>query len=169
MTVPANVMVKHGGKSDKDRLAEAEAILSDKINGMPVSQMMEKYGISKATVYRRIEDAVDARIAPTVDKYREQMNAAYDEQVVRANQNIAGCMSLIDMITRDPEAKPGDLAVAISAHARAIELLNRIREAQRKLNGLDMPVKADVTVTHVTPLDTEISDLVSQLDAPTAG
>lgn len=160
-------LITHG-KSEKDRLAEAERILSDKINGMPVSQIMEKYSCSKQTVYNRIDAAVDARVAPTVDRYREMMNAAYDEQMVSCQKHRSAAVTLIEQgaTMEDPKI----LAQGMAEHARALELISRTREAQRKLNGLDMPVRADVHVTVTTPLDNSIEALVEQLDhAPATG
>jgi DNA-binding Lrp family transcriptional regulator len=156
----AQVTSRYDGKTEGDRLREGERILSDKINGTPISQIMEKYGLSKATVYRRIDQATEARIAPTVDAYREQMNAAYDEQVVRANQNIEGCLRLIEIVTAGADVAAVERALA--AHARAIELLNRTREAQRKLNGLDMPARAEVSVVHHDAKDLELAEMVRQ-------
>jgi hypothetical protein len=164
------VLTKHSGKTERDRLAEAEALLSDHINGMPISQLMGKYELSRATVYRRIDAAIDARIAPTVDRYREKMNAAYEEQIIRANQNIEGCLRLIEIVTAGTDVAAVERALA--AHARAVELLNRTREAQRKLNGLDMPVRAEVTVTVQDETERAISDLnarMERLRAPSAG
>jgi hypothetical protein len=153
-------LVTHG-KSEQDRLREGEEILSDRVNGMPVSQMMEKYGVSRQTIYNRIEQATMARVVPTVDKYREMMNAAYDEQVTRANQNIEGCLRLIEMVSIGTD--PAAVERALAAHVRAVELLNRTREAQRKLNGLDLPQRVDVTVTVQDETDKAIADLNARL------
>lgn len=166
----AQVTSRYDGKTEGDRLREGERILSDKINGTPISQIMEKYGLSKATVYRRIDQATEARLVPTVDRYREQMNAAYEEQVVRANQNIEGCLRLIEIVTAGTDVAAVERALA--AHARAVELLNRTREAQRKLNGLDLPARVDVTVTVQDETERAISDLnarMERLRAPSAG
>lgn len=161
MAQAAPQLTRYNGKGEAERLAEAERILSDKINGMPVSQMMEKYGCSKQTIYNRIDAAVKARIQPTVDTYREQMNAAYEEQMEMALQHKAAARILIDQATVSEDSRA--LAQGMTEHARAFDMIARTREAQRKLNGLDMPVRADVHVTVSSPVDNEIEALVAQL------
>jgi transposase len=157
----AHITSAHNGKTEAERLAEGERILSDHINGMRASELISKYGVSKATLYRRIDRALADRVAPTVDAYREKMNAAYEEQIVRANQNIEGCLRLIEIVSAGTDVAAVERA--LGAHARAVELLNRTREAQRKLNGLDMPVRAEVTVTVTSPIDAEVEALAAQL------
>lgn len=166
MTIAA-ITAAHSGMNEKDRLAQGEAILSDKINGMPMSAIMEKHGVSLSTAHRRIDRAVAARIAPTVDAYREQMNAAYDEQVERINRHLVAAMVMVEQATVAGDMDLMDRGMV--HHLKAIEQLNRTREAQRRLNGLDAPVRTDVHLTVTTPLDASIESLVSQLDAPVAG
>lgn len=149
------------GKDSKARLVEAEQILSDKINGMPVSQIMEKYSCSRQTVYNRIDAAVDARVTPTVDRYREMMNAAYEEQMVSCLRHKAAALVLIEQGTTAEDSKV--LMQGMAEHARALDMIARTREAQRKLNGLDMPVRAEVTVTVTSPIDAEVEALAAQL------
>lgn len=162
-------VARHSGKTEADRLREGEQILSDRINGMPVSQMMEKYSCSRQTIYNRIDQATKARVAPTVDAYRQQMNAAYEEQMEMALRHKAAALSLITMA--DAKGDPKALTAGMMEHARAFDMIARTREAQRKLNGLDLPVTANVNVTVTTPFDSAVDDLVAQLDerAPAAG
>lgn len=160
-------LVTHG-KSEADRLREAEQILSDRINGMPVSQMMEKYSCSRQTIYNRIDAAVAARIAPTVDKHREQMNAAYDEQVERIGRHLAAATVIIEQgtVANDMEM----VERGMGHHLKGIEQLNRTREAQRRLNGLDLPTRVDVSVTVQDETERAMAALNEQLgslvDAP---
>lgn len=161
MTIAA-ITAAHSGKSEKQRLAEGEAILSDHVNGMPMSQILEKYEISSATAYRRIDAAIKARIAPTVDAYREQQNVILDQQVVRVNQHLAAAHTLM---AKGEEAS--DLAAmerGMQHHLKAMELLTRVVERRAKLNGLDMPVTANLNVTVTTPFDTAVDGLVAALD-----
>jgi hypothetical protein len=148
------------GKDSKARLVEAEQILSDKINGMPVSQIMEKYSCSRQTVYNRIDAAVDARVTPTVDRYREMMNAAYEEQMVSVLRHKAAALVLIEQGTTAEDSKV--LMQGMAEHARALEMIGRTREAQRKLNGLDMPARAEVSVVHHDAKDLELAEMVRQ-------
>ena len=61
------------------QLAEAEQMLADYLGGMRQSQLIEKYSVSRPTVQHRRNAALDARIAPTVDQYRDNQNAHLDE------------------------------------------------------------------------------------------
>lgn len=155
-------LITHG-KTPRDRLLQAEAILSDKVNGMPVSAIMEKYDISQPTVYRRIQQAIDYRIPENVDQLREEQNAILDELMVDMAKHREAADALIQLgITHE------DIAVidrGMAQRAKAVEMKIRIADRRAKLNGLDAPVKVDANVTVTTPLDTAINDLVNQLDA----
>ena len=74
------------GKTDRDRIAEGEAILRDRVHGMSQSALMEKYGVPRTTLHRRINDALSARLALTVDQYREEQTALLDDLAERWRQ-----------------------------------------------------------------------------------
>lgn len=149
------------GKAERDRLAEGEAILSDRANGMSSSALMEKYGISKATLSRRIHQALDARLAVTVDQYREEQNALLDEQMQRLQRHMAAAATMIELGNNTGDAALIDRG--LQHHLKTIEALNRTMERRARLNGLDAPVKVDAQVTVTTPVDAAVDDLARQL------
>lgn len=151
-------LMKSSGKSEKDRLAEGEAILSDRANGMPVSAMIEKYGLSKATIHRRIDQAIEARLAVTVDQYREQQNAILDEQMQRVQRHMDAAVTMIELGNATGDAALLDRG--LQHHLRATGMLNNTLERRARLNGLDAPIKVEAQVTVTSPIDTAVEELV---------
>lgn len=162
----AQITAAHSGKNENQRLAEGEAILSDHVNGMPASALCEKYHVSKATLYRRIDTAIKERLAPTVDAYREQQNAILDEQVARVNQHLAAANVM--MAKGEEVSDLGVMERGMAHHLKAMEMLTRIVERRAKLNGLDAPVTANVHITVSSPVDDEIEALTSAMRARSA-
>ena len=157
-----HVTAKHSGKTEADRLREAEELLSKYANGVPVSQLVAETGLSKPTVHRRINAAIKARIAVTVDAYRESVNAVYDEQMVNANRHITAALQWFENATLTGDQT--GVEKALNHHLRGMEMLIRITEHRRKLNGLDAPVKAEVTVNVQDETDRAIKDLHERME-----
>ena len=154
---------RYHGKGPKERLAEGEAMLKDRSYGASVSELCAKYGVSPATLYRRLDDALKARIAPTVDAYRETQNALLDDVLQRweRQRDAAG-----EMVSAGTTAEDWGLVErGMKLHAEALNGITRTSERRSRLNGLDAPVKADVTVTHTTPVDAAVEALVAQVEA----
>jgi transposase len=151
------------GRSRGDRLEEGERILSDLTHGMRPSQLCAKYGLSRATIYRRIEQARMARVAVTVDLWREQENAlladtmqAYTQQKAAADVVVQQAMTDSDMV---------GLERGFKMRAEALAGILRTSIERRRVNGTDAPVKAEVTVTHTTPVDAAVEALVAEVEA----
>jgi hypothetical protein len=162
VTLPAVHLVRDG-KGPQDRLAEGEAILRDRALGMQASEMCAKYGISRATLYRRLDDAVKARIAPTVDAYREQQNALLDDLMSKWAQQCDAGEVLIANGTVEENMTRVEQGVRI--RAEALNGMLRVSERRAKLNGLDAPVKGEVTVTVTTPVDAAVAALAAEVEA----
>jgi transcriptional regulator with XRE-family HTH domain len=162
-----------GGKSEADRLREGEAILADYNRGIRQSDLAEKYGLSQQTVSRRLYQAIHARLAPTVDQYREAQNALLDDLMGMLERQYAAAEEML----RQAEIKSDGVMFdkALAHYSKAIDAFYRHVERRARLNGLDAPVKAEVTMTVTTPFDTAVAGLVAQLDeaekadAPEAG
>lgn len=161
MTLPAAITARHSGKSGGDRLAEGEAMLRDRALGMQPSEMCAKYGVSKATLYRRLDEAVKARLAPTVDAYREEQNRLLDDLMHRWQQQAEAADAMIHEGTIAESWTLVDRGM--TKRAEALLGMLRVSERRSKLNGLDAPVKVDATVTHTTPIDTAVADLARQV------
>ncbi len=163
MSAPLVVGATRHGQTEKDKLAQAEQILVDRLHhGLRPSELMEKYGISKAVLYRRLDAAVHARIAPTVDAYREQQNAALDELVARWERQEKAGEAMIEAGVVAEEW--GRVEKGMTMRAQALEAKLRILDRRAKLNGLDAPVKAEVTVTVNEGVDARIEALLDEME-----
>ena len=154
---------RRGWKSKRDRLAEGEQMLRDRALGMLASDLCSKYDVSKATLYRRLDEAVKARLAPTVDAYREQQNALLDDLMQRWEQQ-ANAADV--MIERGCEGE-GNMSLVergMQRRGEALAAMLRVSERRAKLNGLDAPVRGDLTVTITTPIDAAVAALVAEVE-----
>lgn len=161
--MPAIASYTKNGKSEKDRLAEGEAMLSDRIRGMRPSAMMEKYGVSQATLYRRLDAAVAARLAPTVDKYREQQNAVLDDLMARWEQQVSMGEEVVKaaIVAEDLPALERGAKMRVAALDGILRLVDR----RARLNGLDMPVRVETSVVVETERDRELAEMVREARA----
>ncbi|MFC5947062.1 hypothetical protein ACFQH9_02065 [Pseudonocardia lutea] len=113
-------------------------------------EIAKQFGVSQATVQRRIAEWCAKVIVPKVEEYRAIENAKLDEIC-----NVAGA------IARNPEADP-------ELRLKALDRLTRAADRRAKLNGLDAPVKADVTVHEVTQQDLELQEMLREAEAANA-
>lgn len=147
------------GMAPEDRLAEAEKILEDRSMGLTYQQLMDKYNYTRPTIKSRIEMALDARIAPTVDRYREQQNVALDNLARKWLEQLALAE---EMAQRAVAINDDDITIkALNLRANALDGMIKVNAQRSKLNGLDAPVRSEVTIT--TPVDAEVNDLVEQM------
>jgi hypothetical protein len=150
------------GKSAKDRLIEGEEILRLKSLGHQVSELCDRFDISEATLYRRLDAAVKARIAPTVDAYREEQNRLLDDLMSKwSAQCDAGEVLVAHGATTE------DMALVERGAKMRGDALNgmlRVSERRAKLNGLDAPVRAEVSVTVTTPVDAAVAALAAEVE-----
>jgi hypothetical protein len=161
MPLPA-VAARRGGKSKNDRLAEGEAMLRDRALGVQVSDLCAKYDVSPATLYRRLDDAVKARIAPTVDAYREEQNRLLDDLMSRWQQqsDAADAMVQAGLI----EESMGLVERGMARRSEALNGMLRVSERRSKMNGLDAPVKVDAHVTVSGALDQRIDEMLAEME-----
>jgi hypothetical protein len=138
-------------------------MLLDRSFGMTLSQLMIKYEYSKPTVIKRLDEALQARLATTVDDYREQQNAALDEITAKWIDQVEQAEA---MINRGALAKSDSLVERGSKlRSDALNGLTRVGERRAKLNGLDAPTRIDSTIRIVTPVDEAIENLVRESEA----
>lgn len=159
------------GKGSAARRAEGEAMLADQVRGMRPTELEAKYGVSRATLYRRLEAALDERAPVTAEKRRAQLNASLDEQLVGWQANYdAGSRLCTEAIGAGPindetglaTLDTGMLERGLKIRADALAGIARVDERRAKLNGTDAPVKTELEVTQVTPQERELRDLLEQ-------
>lgn len=157
----------YDGKTDNDRLQEAEAILADRNAGMRVSEMCTKYGVSQATLYRRLDAAIASRLIPTVEAYRERQNALYDDLMAKWTKQLAVADVMAEhAMTTESMA---DLERAFKMRADALVGCERIAARRDRLNGLEAPVKVEARVTVSSPVDDAVAALVRDIETAAAG
>ena len=138
-------------------------MLLDRSMGMTQSQLMEKYGYSKPTVMKRLDEALKSRLATTVDAYREQQNVALDEITSHWVDQLEQAKA---MINRGALAKSDSLVErGHKLRSDALNGLTRVGERRAKLNGLDAPTRTEATIRVVTPVDEAIENLVRESEA----
>lgn len=143
---------------------QGEMILRDRNAGMLPSDMCVKYNVSLSTLYRRIDQAIAARIVPTVDAYREQQNALLDDLASQWQRQIDVADVMVEQGIQQAEASTVEKGMA--ARERALMGMLRVAERRAKLMGLDAPVKAEITVEDVTPnVDRRVADLAAEIKA----
>jgi hypothetical protein len=136
-------------------------MLLDRALGMTQSQLMAKYEYSKRTVQARLNDALQARLATTVDAYREQQNAALDEITAKWVDQVEQAEG---MINRGAAAKSDSLVErGHKLRSDALNGLTRVGERRAKLNGLDAPIRTEAEI-HVTG-DPELAEIIREARA----
>lgn len=151
---------------EKERLAQAEAILTEYLFGTPVASLVETFGVSRATVYRRIDEALAARIVPTVDAYRQQQNALLDELTAKWRQQIDAAEVMLAAATAPGKESVVGIERAMKMRTDALGGLLRVVERRARLNGTDAPVRVEATVTDATPsIDARVAELAEQIKA----
>ena len=155
------VRATYNGETPRDRLAEAEAILSDKNHGMQMSALMEKYDLSRATIERRINAALAARLNPTVDEYRHQQTVFLEETIAKWEQQVRTAEELIRtaMVSENMRA----LETGFRLRAEALNGMRWPTERLHRLNGIDAPVQANVTVTVNDATSQRIEQLLEEM------
>lgn len=154
----------YDGKGEKERLAEAEAILSEFLLGTPVAILSERFELSRATIYRRVDEALAARIVPTVDEYRQQQNALLDDLTAKWRQQVDAA----EVMLSDAAEQRSIVGVerAMKLRSDALAGLLRVVERRARLNGTDAPVRVEATVTDATPsIDAKVAELAEAIKA----
>lgn len=161
--VKSSAFGRHQGRTARDRLAEGERMLVDRAHGMTLTQLAEKYQCHPNTVGKRLKSALDARLATTVDAYREQENASLDHLAQRQ----ADALALVERSIADAlEAKRFTEALSLLERLeRVTNTMLRLQERRARLNGLDRPVQVDMTVTEVTEQDRELAEMIREAQA----
>lgn len=126
--------------------AEQSECLQLRLEGKSFRAIAAATGLSTATVFNRVEDAIALEINPKAEQLRaiesERLDLYLDRLKVRIDK--------------------GD--------THAIQTAIRISERRSKLLGLDMPqrIEANVSSHEVTPQDLELQELIREAKAKNA-
>lgn len=112
------------GQSKTARLMQAQAILEKYLAGVAPVYLCREFGVSRATLFRRIAEARDFVLDPTVEQYRA-------DAVARLNMARLAAVESLQM-TRDPQQV-----------APLVGRLVQIEETEAKLRGAYAPTKVE--------------------------
>ena len=134
-------------KGRQQREAEGERVLDLVVRGWTHRQIAAELGMSLRTVAHRQEDAIKRKMPVTVSAYRDVMNEQLDNMMrLVVEKAAAGDISPLD----------------------AVDRMVKISDRKAKLNGVDAPVQAEVTVTQVTQQEKELQALLEAAAASVA-
>lgn len=155
---------RHSGRGSDDRRSLGEAILARRNRGEKMYEIVAELKISENTALAYMKLALDARIPPTVDEYRRQMNDQLDERAKMLQQQIDALDGMLNL----PDVT-ATMALSVLAERRqTVATLVRLDERRAKLNGTDAPVRSDVTVTMQDGEDAELQEMIREQKARAA-
>jgi len=149
---------RHRGGTKAKRRLEQEQCLELRNRGMTVFMIAQETGLSERTVDRRIREALDARVDPKTDEYRQRLSDHLDDLVRRHEQSIVG----LEVIIMSPESSPDAVIEAVKERRAALDSLLRIADRRARLYGMDAPIKVEQTVTEVEPEDLELAKMIEE-------
>lgn len=157
---------KYNGKGPDDRRGMGEIILAGRNQGRRMFALCAELGVTEDTGRSYMKLALDARVPPTVDEFRRQQNDALDERL----SSLQAQIDLLDvgLRSRDEEGNTpsATMVLALLAERRhTIVAMTRVEERRAKLNGLDMPVRVDATVTVQDGEDAELQQIIRESQA----
>jgi hypothetical protein len=105
--IPVQAQVRRrNGQGPSERRAQGERCWRMCNRGLTVYEITTVEGISEKTVYRRIDEALNARLVPTVDEYRKQQNDYLDDLEARHEQAITACEALMSQLRSESKVDP---------------------------------------------------------------
>lgn len=140
--------VQNPRNSELAQLPERETAFTLLLSGMTANAVAARLGRDPRTVRRWVDEEVQSRIAPKVEKLRAVGNARLDKYREWA-WDVA-------------ERATGELRL------KAIDRLLQIDRRWAALNGTDSPVRVEATVTEQTEADREFAELMRELEARNA-
>src|SRR5690606_5410764 len=147
---------------------QAGQMFEDRVRGMTLREIAEKYEVSLATVRRRLATHMPEVLDKSVTKFRavemhklDQLEDKVDEIIGKVHYTVShGRVIYLE----DPDT---GLSIPLEDSApilQAIQTKLRIAERRAKLLGLDRPYKAEVNVNKtVTPNDDSLKKLLEDL------
>ena len=143
---------------------ETAAMWDDKVNGrLSNEQLAEKYGVSTATVKKRLNGYFPNKTMIELEKHRLREDDKRDmlEEEVRDLMNNDHYVVDKGQVIMDPFS--GQPRIDSEPKVKAVDRMLKIIEAKRKMFGLDSPVKAEVKhTTDATIQVQEVSDAVAE-------
>lgn len=156
---------RYNGRGPDDRRSMGETVLARRNAGEKMYAIAADLGVTEETCRSYMKLALDARIPPTVDEFRRQQNDTLDEREKELRTQISALDAMLTQL--DPGQITAALAL-IAERRQTLTALIRLDERRAKLNGLDAPVKSDVTVTVQDNEDAELAAMIAEQRARAA-
>lgn len=150
--------VVHRRKSRTARLLEAQRALELHVAGVEDVRICAELGISRATLYRRIAEARDFVLDPTVEQYRAEAAARIREARRRVYATLERTRVDIDLLTGRPVEVPACDPAQVAA---LIGRIAQLEEVEARLRGGFAPTKVD----HRHVVEDAFAQLVDELAA----
>jgi hypothetical protein len=122
------------------RAVQTSQALELRLSGWSIPAIAAELGIGRATVQRRIDDALASQIEPRADQLRALYNSRYERLLDKLN----------------PLVDQGDVA--------AIKAASIILDHLRRVHGIDEPTRSSAVVEVVSPEDIELREMVNAIE-----
>lgn len=153
-----------GGPGREVALTETAAMWDDKVNhGMTNKDLAEKYGISTATVMRRLQGFFPEKEMLALEKHRLREDDKLDMLEEKMLQILNTDHFVVDkgQVIYDP--RTGQPLVDDAPKMAAADRILKIIDAKRKMFGLDSPTRHEVTHNDGVEISVkEVSDAVAE-------
>lgn len=170
---------RNHGRTEQERIREGEQILRARNAGVEISELMAQTGLSRVSVYRRLNQALDARLSLTVDEYRAAQDEVLDNLMARHEQGLERVELIFDraLSRQVPDERSGVMVSApdfdlaermLFRRTQILDSILRVAERRARLHGLDRPAEVNVQVTEVTQADQELAAMIRQAKAQAA-
>lgn len=116
-----------------------------RLKGRSLREIGAEVGLDHATVHRRLQWAIQHRVAESVDELRAKENDGLDALEAEAWRILDG-------------------ATDVDVKLKAMDRIERFKARRAKLNGLDAPQRIEATITEETEQDREMKALVAQME-----
>lgn len=152
---------------DAHQAAQMVAALKHRREGLTFRGIAEAMGCSASTAYRLVKQGLAEYIGEPAAELRQLESERLDDLISRAYKVLMADHIVVQhgKIVRDEDGNP------IRDHGPTLAAINTLKSLSaelRKLHGLDMPTRTDVTVHQVDPEDLAIAEFLREADAKNA-
>ena len=154
-------------KQKQDRRQRVLAAFDMRLRGDNLTTIADELGVTPTTVSKYIEEELNNRLTPLADEERRKQLEQLDIMIKR----------VWSIIEDDPQlfqyGKPcfntdGSPAIDTKRTLEATAEMRKLLDSRARLTGAYKPVQTQTEVTHTTPADKALDDLVMQMEARNA-
>lgn len=159
-----NLYAKSDKLTRKQRVIEAFEM---RLRGDSLQEVADKLGVSTMTVHNYIAEELNNRLTPLADEERKHQLAALDKLIQKVWAVIDDEPQLFQY------GKPcfntdGSPVIDTKRTLEATAEMRKLLDQRARLCGAYKPVQSEQTITHTTPADAALANLVEQMEARNA-